>query len=208
MEQGVVPVIAGASPEEAVRVVKAVYASGIRVVEITIGGPETFEVLQKVVDEFGDQVTFGAGTVLHPEAARLCIKIGAQYIVAPVLNRRTIDAVKNQSKAMIPGALSPTEVLTAWESHADAVMIFPCGAVGGPKYLASLKHTFPEIDMMPTGSLNLETTGEFFKEGAAAVAIGTAFIDARTIAQGKYAVFEERARRYLAEAAKSRPRQA
>jgi len=208
MEQGVVPVIAGASPEEAVRVVKAVYASGIRVIEITIGGPETFKVLEKLVQEFGDQVTFGAGTVLHPDAARMCIKAGAEYIVSPVLNRRTIDAVKHESKAMIPGALTPTEVVTAWEYSADAVMIFPCGAVGGPKYLASLKHTFPEIDMMPTGSLNLETTGEFFKEGAAAVAVGAAFIDAKTIAQGRYAIFEERARRYLAEAAKVRSRQA
>jgi 2-dehydro-3-deoxyphosphogluconate aldolase / (4S)-4-hydroxy-2-oxoglutarate aldolase len=208
MEQGVVPVVADASPDEAVRVVKAVYGSGIRVVEITIGGPDTFAVLERLVDEFGDEVTFGAGTVLHPDAARACIKAGAEYIVSPVFNRRTVDAVKHESKAMIPGALTPTEVVGAWEYHADAVMIFPCGAVGGPKYLASLKHTFPEIEMMPTGSLNLETTSEFLKAGAGAVAVGTAFIDAKNIAQGNYVVFEERARRYLAEVARARARPA
>jgi 2-dehydro-3-deoxyphosphogluconate aldolase / (4S)-4-hydroxy-2-oxoglutarate aldolase len=208
IEQGVVPVIADVSPEEAARVIKAVYRRGIRVAEITMSAPGAFAVIEKLVDEFGDEVTFGAGGVLHADIANACLKAGAEYIASPVMNYPTIDAVKLQSKAMIAGALTPTEVVTAWEAHADAVRIFPCTAVGGPAYLASLKHTFPEVEMMPAGSLNLETTSKFLKAGASAVAVGRAFIDAKTVAQGRYDVFEERARRYLAEVAKTRVRPA
>ncbi len=203
--QGVVPVVASASAEEAARVVKAVHKRGIRVVEITMSRHGALAVLERLVDEFADDVMFGAGTVLHADTARACIKAGAQYIASPVLNLKTIDAVKQQSKAMFAGAFTPTEVVTAWESHADGVRIFPCTAVGGPAYFGSLKHTFPEVEMMPTGSLNLETTSQFLKAGASAVAVGRAFIDPTIIAQGHYVVFEERARRYLAEVSKARP---
>jgi len=178
MEQGVLAVIAKASPDEAVLVVKALYASGIRVGEITMRAQGALAVLEKVVNEFGDKVTFGAGDVRNADAAHACIKAGAEY--------------------------TPTEVVTAWESHADAVMIFPCVAVGGSKYLASLKHAFSEIEMMPTGSLDLGTTREFLGAGACAVSVGSAFIDARTISQGSYVVFEDRGRRYLDEVAKAR----
>lgn len=205
IDQAVIPVIAGASPEEAVLVLKAICKVGVRVAEITMGGPRALAVLERVADELGGEVTLGAGAVVGAEAARTCIKAGAEYIASPVLDHRTIDAVKRQSKAMISGALTPTEVATAWESYADAVRIFPCATVGGPEYVGALKQTFPEIDMMPAGSLNLETTGKFLRAGASAVAVGRAFIDAKTIAEGHYAVLEERARRYLAEAAKARP---
>jgi 2-dehydro-3-deoxyphosphogluconate aldolase / (4S)-4-hydroxy-2-oxoglutarate aldolase len=203
IQQAVIPVIGFAAPGEAVLVLKAVHKMGIRVAEITMSGPRALAVLERAADEFGDEMTFGAGAVLHADAALACIKAGAEYIVSPILDRRTIDAVKHQSKAMISGALTPTEITTAWE-YADAVRIFPCATVGGPEYLGSLKQTFPEIEMLAAGSLNLETTGKFLKAGAGAVAVGRAFIDAKTIALGHYAVFEERARRYLAEAAKSR----
>jgi 2-dehydro-3-deoxyphosphogluconate aldolase/(4S)-4-hydroxy-2-oxoglutarate aldolase len=205
IDQGVIPVIAGASPEEAVLVLKAICKVGVRVAEITMSGPHGLTVLERVACELGGEVTLGAGAVLGAEAARTCIKAGAEYIASPVLDRRTIDAVKGLSKVMISGALTPTEVATAWESYSDAVRIFPCATVGGPEYVAALKQTFPEIDMLPAGSLNLETTSKFLRAGASAVAVGRAFIDAKTIAEGHYAVFEERARRYLAAAAKARP---
>ncbi len=208
VEMGVVPVVATDSAENAVLVVEAVYRSGIRVIEINMSVPNSVSVLETLVRHFGDKVLFGGGTVLNPETARACIQAGAEYVIAPSLNLRTIELVKHQSKAMIPGALTPTEVLTGWDAGADAVMIFPCGAVGGPKYMASLKHTFPQIKMMPTGSLNLETMSAFLKAGACAVAIGAAFIDAANIAAGNYQVFEERARRYIAEVARARSRPA
>lgn len=205
-EMGVVPVIGTGSADEAVRVVEAVHRSGIRVVEITISVPGALQALERVVREFEGKVIFGAGTVLDPEIARACMLAGAEYIVSPCLNPRIVELAKNHSKAVVSGALTPTEVATAWEAGADAVMIFPSGAVGGPKYLRILKRTFPEIEMMPTGSLTLETMSEFLKAGAFAVAIGAAFIDSRNIAEGNYHIFEERARRYLAEVAKARGR--
>ena len=122
---------------------------------------------------------------------------GAQFFVTPSLNLATIEAARRYSKPIMPGALTPTEVLTAWEAGADAVKVFPCSAVGGAKYIKALKGPFPQIEMIPTGGVNLETAADFLKAGACAVAVGGELIDAETIKAGKYEVFEERARQYL-----------
>jgi 2-dehydro-3-deoxyphosphogluconate aldolase/(4S)-4-hydroxy-2-oxoglutarate aldolase len=111
---------------------------------------------------------------------------------------------KRYSKVIMPGALTPTEVVTAWEAGADFVKVFPCGAVGGPKYIKALKAPLPQVEMVPTGGVSLENTADFLKAGAAAVAVGAELIDAKTIGEGRYEVFEERARKFLAEVAKAR----
>jgi 2-dehydro-3-deoxyphosphogluconate aldolase/(4S)-4-hydroxy-2-oxoglutarate aldolase len=142
--------------------------------------------------------------VLDPETARACMLAGAEFFVTPSLRISTIEMVKRYSKVICPGALTPTEVLTAWEAGADVVKIFPCGNVGGPKYIKALKGPFPQIEMIPTGGVNLETAGEFLKAGACAVAVGGELVDAKSIKEGRFDVIEERARQYLAVIAKAR----
>ena len=117
------------------------------------------------------------GTVLDPETARMCMLAGAEFFVTPSLKLATIELAKRYAKVVFPGAMTPTEVLTAWEAGADAVKIFPCGNVGGPKYIKALKGPFPQIEMIPTGGVNLETAGEFLKAGACAVAVGGELVD-------------------------------
>jgi len=203
---GVVPVVRTNSAESAIRAIEALYRGGIRAAEITMTVPGALHALEKVANEFGDRITLGAGTVLDPETARACMLAGAQFLVTPALNLRTIEMAKRYSKVITPGALTPTEVLAAWDAGADMVKIFPCGAVGGPKYIKALKAPFPQIEMIPTGGVSLETTAEFLRAGAAAVAVGGELIDAKNIAEGRYEVFEERARHFLAEVARARGR--
>jgi 2-dehydro-3-deoxyphosphogluconate aldolase/(4S)-4-hydroxy-2-oxoglutarate aldolase len=120
------------------------------------------------------------------------------------LKLATIEMVKRYAKVICPGALTPTEVLTAWEAGADVVKVFPCGNVGGPKYIKALKGPFPQIEMIPTGGVNLETAGEFLKAGACAVAVGGELVDAKLIRENRYDLIEERARQYLDAIAKAR----
>lgn len=201
---GIVPVVRTASAESAVRAVEAIYRGGIRAAEITMTVPGAVHALEKVANDFGDKITLGAGTVLDPETARTCMLAGAQFIVTPALSLKTIEMAKRYSKVITAGALTPTEVLSAWEAGSDIVKIFPCGAVGGPKYIRALKAPFPQIEMIPTGGVSLETTAEFLRAGACAVAVGGELIDSKNIADGRYEVFEERARHFLAEVAKGR----
>jgi 2-dehydro-3-deoxyphosphogluconate aldolase/(4S)-4-hydroxy-2-oxoglutarate aldolase len=166
--------------------------------------PGAIKALEKLADAFGDKLVLGAGTVLDPETARICMLAGAEFFVTPALNVKTIEMAKRYSKVIMPGALTPTEVVTAWEAGADFVKVFPCGALGGAKYIKALKAPLPHIEMVPTGGVSLETTADFLRAGAAAVAVGAELIDAKTISEGRYEVFEERARQFLAEVAKAR----
>lgn len=192
------------SAESAVRAIEAVYRGGIRAAEITMTVPGAIKALEKLADAFGDKLVLGAGTVLDPETARICMLAGAQFFVTPALNLKTIEMAKRYSKIIMPGALTPTEIVTAWEAGADFVKVFPCGALGGAKYIKSLKAPLPHIEMVPTGGVSLENTADFLRAGAAAVAVGAELVDAKTITEGRYEVFEERARMFLAEVAKAR----
>jgi 2-dehydro-3-deoxyphosphogluconate aldolase/(4S)-4-hydroxy-2-oxoglutarate aldolase len=191
VEIGIVPVIRTETGESAIRAIEAIYRGGIR-------APGAIRALEKVANEFGGRIILGAGTVLDPETARSCMLAGAEFFVTPSLNLKTIEMARRYSKLIFPGALTPTEVLTAWEAGADAVKIFPANAVGGAKYIKSLRGPFPHIEMIPTGGVNLETIGDFLKAGACACGVGSELVDAATIKAGKYEVFEERARQYLA----------
>jgi len=204
LEIGVVPVVRTASAEGAILAVEAVYRGGIRAAEITMTVPGAIRALEKLADRFGDKIMLGAGTVLDPETARTCMLAGAQFFVTPSLNLKTIEMVRRYSMVILPGALTPTEVVHAWEAGADAVKIFPASAVGGPKYIRALKGPLPHIEMIPTGGVNVENTAEFLKAGACAVAVGGELIDSKTIAEGRYEVFERRAGLFLAEVAKAR----
>ncbi len=204
LDIGVVPVVRTSSAESAVLAIEAVYRGGIRAAEITMTVPGAIKALEKLADAFGDKLVLGAGTVLDPETARICMLAGAQFFVTPALNLKTIEMAKRYSKIIMPGALTPTEIVAAWEAGADCVKVFPCGALGGAKYIKSLKAPLPHIEMVPTGGVSLATTADFLRAGAAAVAVGAELIDAKTISEGHYEVFEERARQFLAEVAKAR----
>ena len=201
---GIVPVVRTATAEGAIKAIEAIYAGGVRAAEITMTVPGAIRALEKVADQFGDKIVLGAGTVLDPETARACMLAGAQFFVTPSLRLSTIEMVKRYSKVICPGALTPTEVVTAWEAGADIVKIFPCGNVGGAKYIKALRGPFPHIEMIPTGGVNLETAGEFLKAGACAVAVGGELVDAKTIKEGRFDIIEERTRQYLAVIAKAR----
>src|SRR6202046_1587430 len=197
LDIGVVPVVRTSSAESAVRAIEAVYRGGIRAAEITMTVPGAIKALEKLADEFGDEMVLGAGTVLDPETARSCMLAGAQFFVTPALKLSTIEMAKRYSKVICPGALTPTEVLTAWEAGADVVKVFPANAMGGPKYIKALKGPLPHIEMIPTGGVNLETAGEFLKAGACAVAVGGELVDAKLIKENRYDRMEELAREYL-----------
>jgi 2-dehydro-3-deoxyphosphogluconate aldolase / (4S)-4-hydroxy-2-oxoglutarate aldolase len=204
LETGIVPVVRTATAEGAIKAIEAIYRGGIRAAEITMTVPGAIRALEKVADQFGDKIVLGAGTVLDPETARACMLAGAEFFVTPSLKISTIEMVKRYSKVICPGALTPTEVLAAWDAGADIVKIFPCGNVGGAKYIKALKGPFPHIDMIPTGGVNLETAGDFLKAGACAVAVGGELVDAKTIKEGRFDIIEERAKQYLAAVAKAR----
>jgi 2-dehydro-3-deoxyphosphogluconate aldolase / (4S)-4-hydroxy-2-oxoglutarate aldolase len=203
-EVGIVPIVRAATAEAATSAVEAIYNGGIRAAEITMTVPGALHALEKTADRFGDKLVLGAGTVLDPETARACMLAGAQFFVTPNLRVSTIEMAKRYSKVICPGALTPTEILTAWEAGADVVKVFPCGNVGGPKYIKALKGPFPHIEMIPTGGVNLETTPEFLKAGACAVAVGSELADPKSLREGRFDVIEERTRQYLAAVAKAR----
>src|SRR5574340_1119893 len=204
VEVGIVPVVRTTSAESAIRAVEAIYNGGVRAAEITMTVPGAIRALEKVADKFGEKIVLGAGTVLDPETARTCMLAGAEFFATPRLKRATIEMAKRYSKVICPGALTPTEVLTAWEAGADVVKIFPCGNVGGAKYIKALKGPFPQIEMIPTGGVNLETAGECLKAGACAVAVGGELVDAKSIKEGRYDAIEQKARQYLEVIAKAR----
>jgi 2-dehydro-3-deoxyphosphogluconate aldolase/(4S)-4-hydroxy-2-oxoglutarate aldolase len=150
-----------------------------------------------VAERFGDKVLLGAGTILDPESCRVALLAGAEFIVTPSLETRVIEVARRYSKPCIPGALTPTEVVAAWQAGADMVKIFPCGPVGGPKYIKALKGPFPHIDFVPTGGVNLETTPEFIRAGASAVAVGGELVSLQALREGKLQVISANARKYV-----------
>jgi 2-dehydro-3-deoxyphosphogluconate aldolase/(4S)-4-hydroxy-2-oxoglutarate aldolase len=195
-EIGIVPIVRTSDSAAAINASEAVYEGGIACVEITMTVQGAIKALEAVADRYGDKIILGAGTVLDPETARSCMLAGAQFFVTPSLNVRTIEMAKRYSKPIYPGALTPTEILTAWEAGADGVKVFPCSAMGGAKYIKAVKAPFPHIDLVPTGGVNLDTIADFIAAGAAAVGVGGELVDAKTCTEGNYGVITERARKF------------
>jgi 2-dehydro-3-deoxyphosphogluconate aldolase / (4S)-4-hydroxy-2-oxoglutarate aldolase len=192
----VVPIIRTPDSKSALAAVEAVREGGIDCVEITMTVAGALKAIESVADRYGDRILLGAGTVLDPETARACLLAGAQFFVTPSLNLRTIEIARRYSRPIFPGGLTPTEILTAWEAGADGVKVFPCSALGGAKYIKSLKAPFPHIDLIPTGGVNLETVADFLKAGSTAVGVGSELVDAASVATGNYQAVTERARKF------------
>ena len=193
---GLVPVIRARSADEAAQVAEAIQAGGVGILEITMTVPGAVEVIREVAGRGGDALV-GAGTVMDPEAARACMDAGAQFIVSPSLNLDTIAACREAGVAVLPGALTPTEVVTAWNAGADLVKVFPAGAVGGPSYIKALKAPLPQIDVVPTGGVNLKTAGDFIRAGASALGVGADLVDLAAVRRGEASAVTERAREYV-----------
>lgn len=197
-EVGIVPVVRAASAEEAMQVIEAIKAGGVNVLEITMTVPRAVRVIEQVADRYGDEVIVGAGTVLDAETARACILAGAQFVVSPSLNVKTIELCRRYLVAVLPGALTPTEVINAWAAGADVVKVFPCGALGGAKYLKSLKAPLPQVEMIPTGGVSLATAAEFIEAGALALGVGADLVDTKAIRAGQPEKVTAAARAYIA----------
>lgn len=196
LDGGVVAVVRAERSARLVEVVHAISEGGIRAIEITLTTPGALEVIRECAERFRGTVLIGAGTVLDPETARAAILAGAEYIVTPAFNPSVVELCRRYSKVVIPGALTPTEILTAWECGADIVKVFPATTFG-PRYFRDLKGPFPQIALMPTGGVNLETAGEFIKAGACAIAVGSNLIDKRAVEEGRFQVVTETAHRYV-----------
>jgi 2-dehydro-3-deoxyphosphogluconate aldolase/(4S)-4-hydroxy-2-oxoglutarate aldolase len=192
-EIGIIPVVRATTTEEAMRAIDAIREGGISVLEITMTVPNAFSVIEQVTARFGSDALVGAGTVLDAEDAKSCIASGAQFIVSPALNLDTIAFCREQDVTVMPGALTPTEVVQAWNAGADFVKIFPAGAVGGPSYLKALKAPLPQIELVPTGGVSLKTAADFIKAGAAALGVGTDLVDVKA----KSSLITERAKQYV-----------
>ncbi|MGH9454263.1 MAG: bifunctional 4-hydroxy-2-oxoglutarate aldolase/2-dehydro-3-deoxy-phosphogluconate aldolase [Terriglobia bacterium] len=196
-EVGLVPIVRTPFPEDALRAAEAIIAGNIGIAEITMTVPNAIQVMEQVTERYGDRVLLGAGTILDAESCRAALLAGAQFIVTPSLDLRVIEMARRYSKPCFPGALTPTEVVTAWQAGADMVKIFPCGPVGGPQYIKALKGPFPQIEFIPTGGVNLETTPQFIQAGASAVAVGSELVDLKALREGKLDVITARAQQFL-----------
>ena len=194
---GLVPVVRASSADEAMKAIEAIKEGGVNVLEITMTVPGAVKVIEAVVDKYGNDIIVGAGTVLDPETARTCMLAGAQFIVSPALNVRTIEICLRYGVPIAPGALTPTEVVTAWQAGADFVKIFPAGSVGGARYIKNLKGPLPQIKIIPTGGVSLTTAADFIKAGAAALGVGTDLVNVKAIREGNAHIVTERAKQFL-----------
>lgn len=197
IEIGIVPVIRAASPAQARMAADAVCEGGIPIVEITMTVPGAVEVIRELTKNSASGVLIGAGTVLNAEAARRCLDAGAQFLVSPGLNLATVELAVREGKLIMAGALTPTEVMAAWEAGADFVKIFPCGQVGGAKYIKALKGPFPQVPLVPTGGVNLANAAEFIEAGVAALGVGGECVQAEALKSNKPEMIVENARRFL-----------
>lgn len=194
---GIVPVVRAASADEAMRAIDAIKEGGISVLEITMTVPGAVKVIEEVAKRYGSEATVGAGTVLDPETARICMLAGAQFIVSPALNIDTIAMCRRYGVPIMPGALTPTEVVTAWTAGADFVKVFPAGSVGGASYIKNLLGPLPQVKIVPTGGVSLKTAADFIKAGARALGVGTDLVDVKAIRAGEAHIVTERAKQFV-----------
>ncbi len=192
---GIVPVLRGGSVEEGLALARAIAAGGIDVLEITMTTPGALEVIRTLRRE-DPSLLVGAGTVLDAETARACMLEGAQFIVSPSTNLDTIAICRRYSCVVLPGALTPTEIMQAWEAGADIIKLFPANAMGGASYLRSIRAPLPHVEVIPTGGISLTNAKEFLQAGALALGVGTDLADAKAIREGNAAKVTNTAREY------------
>ena len=197
MDSGIVAVIRSSSSDQLVEVARALYAGGVDVLEVTFTVPGVLDILNAVRQALGNKILLGAGTVLDPESARAAFLAGAEYVVAPTVNLEVIRICHRYDKLVMPGAFTPTEVMTAWDAGADVIKLFPAD-VGGPNYLKALRGPLPQVRFLPTGGIGLDNIGDFLKAGACAVGLGGNLVDQKAIQAGDMCRIQELAEQYVA----------
>jgi 2-dehydro-3-deoxyphosphogluconate aldolase/(4S)-4-hydroxy-2-oxoglutarate aldolase len=194
---GVIPVVRAPTADDAIAAVDAMRAGGIDIIELTMTVPSAIAVIEKVVERHRDAVV-GAGTVLDAETARACILAGAAFVVSPIVDAATIRVCRTYGVPVMPGGLTPTEIVEAWRAGADLVKVFPCSAVGGASYIKALRAPLPQIELVPTGGVTLASVGELIAAGACAVGAGSDLVDIARLRRGEHAAVSDAARRYVA----------
>ncbi len=197
LDSGIVAVVRSPDSQQLVEVARALADGGVTVVEITMSVPNALEVLREVRQALGDRILLGAGTVLDAETARAVLLAGAEYIVAPTLNLEVIRLCQRYDKVVMPGAFTPTEILTAWEAGADIVKVFPADVVG-PAFFKAMKGPLPQIRLMPTGGVDLNTAASFLKAGACCLGVGGQLVEPKAVAERNFDRIRELARQYVA----------
>ena len=195
--EGLIPVIRVSSAREAMEVADAIKAGGVSFIEITMSVPGAIDVIKELSQKYKDDIILGAGTILDTETGRAALLAGAQFIVTPTLNLDLIQLAHRYSVPIVPGAMTPTEILTAWNAGADMVKVFPAAQLGGPEYIKALRGPLPHILYVPTGGVNLQNAGAFIKAGATALGAGGELVDKKAVAEKKFNVITENARAFL-----------
>jgi 2-dehydro-3-deoxyphosphogluconate aldolase / (4S)-4-hydroxy-2-oxoglutarate aldolase len=201
---GIIPVLRARSAKEAIGVVEAMVAGGITVMEVTMTVPGAVDVLRELKRVYGSKLLLGSGTVTDAAEVASTIEAGAEFVVSPSLHLDVIQETKARGKVSLPGALTPTEVITAWRAGADFVKVFPCSAMGGASYLKSLKAPFPYLRLVPTGGVTLQTAASFIEAGASVLGVGADLVNVSALAEGKPEVITNAARAYLEFIARAR----
>ncbi len=207
METGVVAVIRIDDPTDLLEVARALNEGGVKMVEITMTVPGALDIIATASRQLGSEVFIGAGTVLDAVTARVAILAGASFVVSPCFDPETVQKCNLYDVAVMPGAMTPSEIVSAWKAGADVVKVFP-GRVGTPGFFQDLKGPFPQIRMMPTGNVDLNTAPEYIKAGAVAVGVGKALVDVKAVKAKQFATITENARTFRRIVAEARGGQA
>ncbi len=196
-DTGLIPIIRVESAETAFKVADAFLDGDVNIIEVTMSVPGAVDVVKQLIENFGDKVLIGTGTVVNGRMAEEVIKAGSEFIVSPNYSRDLIETAIKHGKPIIPGALTPTEIFDAYTLGADAVKVFPCGNLGGAEYLKAIRGPLPQIPLVPTGGVDLETAGPMLEAGAYALGVGSAITDKKAIKEGKFEVITENVMKFL-----------
>jgi 2-dehydro-3-deoxyphosphogluconate aldolase/(4S)-4-hydroxy-2-oxoglutarate aldolase len=198
VEVGIVPIIRVESVSQAITAAEAVYAGGVAIVEVTMTVPGAVDAIAQLVKRLGKEVLVGAGTVLDVNDARRCLDAGARFLVSPGFDLETVKLAQDEDVPIIAGALTATEVIMAWKAGADFVKVFPCSLVGGPKYIKALRGPLPQIPLVPTGGVNLETAADYIRAGATALGVGGELVSTAALKAGRAQSITDAAKQYAA----------
>ena len=202
-KSGVIAIMRAKSSDQLIAAAEAIRAGGVRAIEVTFTTPGALQVIEQASRKYGDEILFGAGSVLDPETARTAILAGAAFIVAPTLNPRVIELCARYSVPVMPGCYTPTEILTAWEAGADMVKLFPA-SVGGPDFVKAVLAPLPQVEIVPVGGVELDNAAEFIRSGAAALGVGSSLVNQKLLDSGDFPELTRRAAAFLAEVVKGR----
>ena len=197
ISEGLIPVIRVSSAQEAIDVADAIKEGGVSLIEVTMTVQGAIDAIRELVHKYKDEVIAGAGTVLDPETGRAALLAGAQFIVSPTLNLDLIQLCHRYSTVVIPGTMTPTEILTAWNAGADLVKVFPAAQLGGPEYIKAIRGPLPQILLVPTGGVNLQNAGAFIRAGATSLGVGGELVDKKAVKEKKFHIITDNTRAFL-----------